>query len=674
VIPAGRDGGLPVEELPLPASRPTALPHLPALDGLRALAVVGVLLYHAGVPWARGGFLGVDLFFVLSGFLITTLLLREHAWSGRIDLIAFWGRRARRLYPALLLVLVTVVLWAALTASSAQRGALRGDGIAALFYVANWHFVAANQGYFAQYADPSPLLHTWSLGIEEQFYLGWPLLVVALLRLRRDGRWLMQAALAMAAGSALWMALAYRPGTDPSRVYYGTDTRAHTILIGVAFALLLRAETGGAGARPTATRRRRAGLSALLAVAALLAAMVLISDHLTALYRGGFAAYALLAGLLIAGVVVAPRCVVARALSTAPLVWLGRVSYGVYLWHWPVYLALNGARTGLSGYPLLVMRLAVTLAIASASYLLLERPLLRGRLRGLRARVALPGAVATASVVLVACTSTVSSPVTARSTRAASSGGLAEPPSPPASTSPRRTVSGARAHRAGRLPLRVTFLGDSVALTLAQGLPETKAVKPVNRAILGCGITTLSPYRYFGAVRTFGRRCGRWPQTWAADVRRTRPDVVVVLVGRWEVMDQQLRGRWRHVGDPDLDSYLTGAFGTALTAAKASGASVVFLTAPYYHRGERPDGGRWPEDDPTRVDTFNRLLRAFVAAHRGQATVLEFGDRLAGGGSQYVESVNGLRLRYDGVHLTPGGARWVGRWLYPQLVRVASAR
>ena len=222
-----------------------------SLDGLRALALLAIIAYHFDYGWARGAYLSVDLFFILSGFLITTLLIAEWRRTDRIALRAFWGRRARRLLPALLLLLVFVAVMTRVAVDSWNRGAIRDDGIASLFYVANWRFIAAKQGYFELFSAPSPLRHMWTLAIEEQFYLVWPLVVYVTMRVARGS--LRVLALVCAVGAACSiavMAATYGPG-DPLRAYYGTDARAHTILIGALLAILLASWT------PSARERRR---------------------------------------------------------------------------------------------------------------------------------------------------------------------------------------------------------------------------------------------------------------------------------------------------------------------------------------------------------------------------------------------------------------------------------
>ncbi|HLG92907.1 MAG TPA: acyltransferase, partial [Acidimicrobiales bacterium] len=280
------------------------LGYLPALDGLRAVAVAGVIAFHAGLPWAKGGFLGVDAFFVLSGYLITSLLLAEREATGGIGLGSFWARRARRLLPALFLMLAVVAGYGALAAPGDTLGQLRSDALFTLGYAANWHQIFSGQGYFAQLAQPSPLLHTWSLAIEEQFYLLWPLALLAVGRTRRPRRNLAVACATGALASAVEMALLYRPA-DTARVYFGTDTRAQSLLVGALLAALAAPRPG--------RRRLGAGARLGLAAGALAATGYLawswssLSGASPFLYRGGFAAGAVAVAALIAATLVAPR-------------------------------------------------------------------------------------------------------------------------------------------------------------------------------------------------------------------------------------------------------------------------------------------------------------------------------------------------------------------------------
>ena len=368
VPPAGPDIELPSRQA---ARTAPSLGYQPALDGLRALAVIGVLLYHADVSWAPGGFLGVDAFFVLSGFLITSLLVDEWRKHGRIDLRAFWARRARRLLPALVLVIVAVGAYALFVARPDELDRIRGDAFGSLLYVANWRQLFESS-YFAQLATPSPLRHTWSLGIEEQWYLVWPLALLLALRFTGARRWLVIVVTsALAIGSAVLMALLF-DAHDPSRVYYGTDTRAQALLVGAVLALLVM--------RPRRRPRQSRATAGMvgLEVVGIIAVVYLgwlwthVADTSTWMYSGGFLVEAVAVAALIVAATRPYSPILGPLLSIAPLRAIGRISYGVYLWHWPVYVYLTPARTGLDDGALLFVRLAATFGLAVLSYRLIE--------------------------------------------------------------------------------------------------------------------------------------------------------------------------------------------------------------------------------------------------------------------------------------------------------------
>ena len=366
-----------VRENPDPAraeSGAPRLPYLPALDGLRALAVVAVLLYNAGQLWLPGGFLGVEMFFVISGYLITSLLLAEWAQHGRVDFKSFWLRRARRLFPALIALLLVVVGWLVIFLPT-EVAAVRGDVLSTAGYVNNWYQIFAHKSYFESVGRPSLLRHMWSLAVEEQFYLVWPLafsLLMVRWRPQRVFRLILTAALA----SIVWMAVLYQPNTDPSRVYYGTDTRAAGLLLGVALAYLWRPgrEVTGAGRRILDA----VGLTALVTLGGCLAC---INEFQPFLYRGGFSLTGLATAALLA-VAVSPRArLVPRVLSWGPLRWVGLRSYGIYLWHFPVFMLTRPQLdVPLAGWLLLTVRFGLTLGIAAASYRWVETPVRQGAL------------------------------------------------------------------------------------------------------------------------------------------------------------------------------------------------------------------------------------------------------------------------------------------------------
>ncbi|MDX3315624.1 acyltransferase [Streptomyces sp. ME03-5684b] len=366
---------------PSPVPRPSRR-HIAPLDGLRGVAVLGVLFFHAG--HFDGGFLGVDLFFVLSGFLITGLLLTEtRARDGRIDLLAFWGRRARRLLPALAVVLAgTLLLVWALGPPNLLRYAL-DDGPWVAANLANWHFVADRVGYWDS-AGTRVFSHLWSIAVEEQFYVVWPLVLCLTARGRGGGRRVAAVAAAGAAASLVLMVVLTTPA-DTTRVYEGTDTRAFSLLLGAL------AATEPAARLVSRLGERAAGRWSL-ALAAGIGAYWITADgqNSPSLFRGGLFLHALAAALLIACLARAPRTPAGRFLAAAPLRRLGTVSYSLYLWHWPVYLLLSEERLGLEGAPRTAVLLAVSVALAVLSKVLVEDPV-RFRARWARGRT---GAVA----------------------------------------------------------------------------------------------------------------------------------------------------------------------------------------------------------------------------------------------------------------------------------------
>jgi peptidoglycan/LPS O-acetylase OafA/YrhL len=445
--------------------------HLSGLDGLRAVAVAGVLLYH-GTDWLPGGFLGVDLFFVISGFLITTLLLDELRRTGTIAIGSFLARRARRLFPALAVVLVTTLLAAAIVWRDVLEE-VQSSVLAAAAYVMNWWLIVHEADYFAAAGRPPPLQHVWSLAIEEQFYLLWPP-VVLLLGLWLRGNVRVGVAIAASLGavaSASWLtALAIRGNvpfdTDVSRLYFGTDTHASGLLLGCAAAAVVstRLQPGHLARRP---RNRRGDLIGLAALAGFVWMMLEVTEFDPWLYRYGFA----LAAVLCTIVVVAstrPGSVLGRSLDVAPLRWIGVRSYGIYLWHWPVFVVTRPVLdVSLSQEALLVPRLALTVGIAALSYRFLEQPIRREGFRpwlrrvtafaarptGVRRPVlAAAGAVLAAALVFGFVRDPIGSSA-AQSSGPAGEATVKPPPAVPAGTA-------APARRPSRI--RVTAIGDSV--------------------------------------------------------------------------------------------------------------------------------------------------------------------------------------------------------------------
>jgi peptidoglycan/LPS O-acetylase OafA/YrhL len=348
----------------------------PGLDGVRALAVLAVLAFHEQFAAFPGGFLGVDVFFVLSGYLITDLLVSQWDRRGYLDLRGFWVRRARRLLPALAVVLVTVTAGVAVI-EPGQLGAIRPALVAAVTYSSNWWQAAQHQSYFTGYGPPSPLQHLWSLAIEEQFYLVWPLILIAVLLTCRSRRLRAGIAWLAAAASAIAMAAIYMPGTDPSRVYYGTDTHASALLIGAAIALSFPLRQLRTAQREDTLRADIAGLAG---IAILAWSMGHFSGSDPVLYPAGLLIAALGAGALV--LAAATPGSVSGMLSWKPLRWIGVRSYGIYLWHWPV-IALAAAVTGpgSAGVGIWLIETAIAIGLAAASWQWIEEPIIHNGFR-----------------------------------------------------------------------------------------------------------------------------------------------------------------------------------------------------------------------------------------------------------------------------------------------------
>jgi peptidoglycan/LPS O-acetylase OafA/YrhL len=618
------------------------------------------LAEHGGIPGVSGGFLGVDVFFVLSGFLITSLLLDELRRTGRIALADFWIRRARRLLPALIVMVLAVV--AARTAFPTEAiTSLRDDAVAAFFWVANWAFVAQRTDYFSQGSPPSPLQHTWSLGVEEQYYLFWPLLVLAVAALfGARARW---AVFALAtAGVAASAAAAIVLASDVNRVYFGTDTRVQALLIGAAAAALLVRDwsvlTAGGTLIRTRLRRWVAGALSVVGVAGLAALAHYATGSAREFRAGLLIAVAVAAVLVIAPVALDQGSPVARALAWRPLVWLGAISYGVYLWHWPIFLALNGERTGWSGWSLFAVRCAATVAVAAASWWLLEQPIRRWRPVIVPM---LPLAGATAATAAVVTMTVLPANVKPADPGVASidSAALISPEVPVEVRSPSGQLAPGTK--------RVAVFGDSVAWTLMRYLPPTPGLSFTNYTTIGCGVARGGPYRYAGETLNQKAECDAWPARWAQRINHDRPDVVLLIVGRWEVVDRVSEGRWTHIGDPGYDAYLRGELNRALDILGSTGARVVVTTEPYNRRGERADGSLYPEDEPERADDWNALLRRVIGP-RPNVTLLDLNKKLGPNGG-YTNKVDGIKMRMDGVHPTPEAVKWLTPWLADALKR-----
>ncbi|HEY4398390.1 MAG TPA: acyltransferase family protein [Acidimicrobiia bacterium] len=642
----------------------TRFSYRPGLDGLRALAVAAVFAYHLDAGWVRGGFLGVDTFFVLSGFLITTLILVEWRGSGTLSLAAFWARRARRLLPALILVLFAVAAYAAWQAKPEQLDSLRGDMFSTLFYGANWRFINSGQSYFSLFSDASPLRHAWSLAIEEQFYLVWPLITFVCLRLARGRHFLLGAVcIGGAIASAVTMARLYE-SADPSRAYYGTDGRAQLLLIGALLAIVLVRYRPH---RPVAIVTTH--VLGLVGAWYVLWAFFQVGDTDAWMYRGGYALFAIAVAAVIASVVQPQHTLLQRVFSQAPIVWLGRISYGVYLWHWPVIVVLSPERTGIDGAALTLLRVALTLGLSTASYYLVELPIRERRFFRRRLALALsPVAfVATGLVIIMATLGAAPLPAYYRSgpTRVIKHSKQAPP-----TTSAGPITPAAVAPTAPARPPRVLLVGDSVATSLYAGLDEVGSRAGMETSLAawsGCGVIRGIPALDDGRPMGLGEACERSiPKLQESMLSQVQPDLVVWL-SNWEMTDHIVNGLWLRLGTPDGDAGTSNLLAETADRLQSTGARlVILLPAVPTPEGDYP---MYPYSARLqRIQILNQLLQAQAMRHPDTTNSVDLMPIVCPGGPPCVDTVNGIRLRPDGSHFEADGARYVSEQLVPRLL------
>lgn len=611
-----------------PIDRPAAvdtparrLSYVSSLDGLRAVAVIAVVAFHAEPRLVRGGFLGVDVFFVVSGFLITSLLISERAGQGWIDARAFWRRRVRRLGPALLTMLSAVALAGLAWTPSDQLTRLRIDGLATLGYVMNWRLILQGESYFDAYAAPSPLRHMWSLAVEEQFYLVWP--VVAAIVLARNRRSLGPVAVGIGAASMVVMAVA---GGDLDRIYYGTDTRLHVLMVGCVLAVV-------AHEKPAWLRWvSRSPTVPLAATAALVIAMMAIGETTPYFYPAGLVVFALVSAVAIAGCVGLGDVPV---LSSGVLVEVGKRSYGLYLWHWPVQVFLTDDRLGLGHVGSTVVRFAAMALLTWASYRFIERPVVLQKRMVPRWSLALPVAVA---AVLVGTTSGATTSMfeggDAGQTLSVKAEDVAELPT---------DASGSEIQS-------LLITGDSVPWSMAPDLADAFASEGIEVTLHvepGCGVTEGQAISENGDVDAFVGECAELRSVTDREVARMDPDVVLVFAQ----------------ADGNPMKYPDGTYGTAdKSPAKvqalleqatdrlgANGATVVYTLPADTTADFSPEG-----DVNRRLDAYRTVIRR-LAFERDDVLAVDL-QRLICPREACVENIDGVVLRADGMHFSAESA------------------
>jgi peptidoglycan/LPS O-acetylase OafA/YrhL len=667
------------------------LSHLAGLDGLRALAIAAVFVYHAAPAAAPGGFLGVSLFFTVSGYLIGSLLLAEVEGTGRVDLGRFWARRGRRLLPALLLTLAAVTLLA--TRLPVPSG-FRGEALAALGYVANWHAVWAGLDYADLFATPSPVAHLWSLAIEEQFYLVFPVLVAAVVA--RGGSPRSRLAALAAAGCAA--SLAAQLFTDDRALgYYGTHVRAAELCAGVLLATSCRPGTRVGGRWRAAVTL--AGAAGLAATTALVLAVDLGDGWL---YQGGFTALGGLWAVLVLACAASPLSVV---LGWGPLAAVGRVSYGLYLAHWPVIVWLDEQRTGVDGFELFLLQAFVTAGVAALSYHLLEQPVRERRIprRPAQALPALgvafgvafavvaaaPAATRHNPLAIEAASGPVAFPVPTSLPLAPGTLPPAAPDAPPPSaptraatrSAPGNAVS-ARAASAAPVPATapttvppttaapappvLAFVGDSVPYLAAEAIAGKAAQTgfvPLNLALPNCDGAAGHPKLRlgYGEVIHEAEGCGQWVERWSVPLSQGRPAAFVLMLGQTTVLDRRVDDEWQGPCDAEFQAWYEPTVAARVEWLAANAPAPIYLAVTPWAAPAAV--GIVPQDHLERTNCLNTLYDRVRATHP-DVRRLDVAAWLCPQGPETCAPV-----RSDGLHFSEEGAVQFATWVRGQLTR-----
>ncbi len=678
---------------------PTPMGYQPGLDGLRAISVIAVILYHAGFGWMHGGFLGVEVFFVVSGFLITSLLLEEKESTGRVRLPQFWMRRARRLLPALFSVLIVIGVWVALFGSAQQQSDMHRDYLPSIFYFANWGQIFGGAQYFGNF---SPLRHLWSLAVEEQWYLMWPIAFVLLTRRKRSNGATGRSVLAVAAGVMVltwWLAAPTELTSDRVNfLYLSTFTRSSGLLLGAGAAFLWRPwKAKNAASSCAGTVLSIAGLAA---TALLLYAFSVVNLTDRSMYRWQLASVSILS-LVAIGVVVHPAARWARSIfGSRVLVALGKRSYGVYLWSWPISV-LCGAFDGT--WTRFIWAMSVTVVVSEFSYVYIETPIRKGALRrwfdrrrdvDWSTRTVAAGVVATVLIAsLAAFFSTVArfdraaggaavaidlsklqvaapgaTPTTAGTAAGAATVQGAVVVSPTSSVAP--AVSVAPVQPPG--PARLVIVGDSMAHALAINLPSgiESAFTISDGSVDGCSVYDSGKVRSkrAGFNRSFAD-CGGWEDKWGKAASKAHAQIALVVIGAWDVFDVEVDGKLIPFNTPAADQRFIDNLGKGIAAVHAAGAKVALLEVACMRPQDVKGAGvpALPErGDDARVAHLNDLLRRIAATDPANISFVS-------GPTQWCTDpaiATDLGYRWDGVHVYKPGAKLIYETITPALLAI----
>ncbi len=632
------------------------LPHVPGFDGLRAVALLAILAFHQGYDLVRGGFLGISSFFTLSGFLVATLLLAEWSQDGRVSVGRFWERRARRLIPALVLVLAAVVVLQVTMRVGAGPG-FRGDVVAAAGQVLNWRFAFGGDGFASVLTDPSPVQHIWSVSLVAQVFLLLPLAFVGIMRLV-GARWRAAGALFGLAAAVSFVAAsmtANRSGND-GVAYYGTHTRIGELLVGVvlAYAVLSPSFRRLMETPRGAVVLRYGPLVALAGLAWLWSTTSLYSSNL---FGGVTAINALLTAFVVLAVTIPGPAT--TALGWGPLRAIGVISYAAYLVHWPIYLLLDEDRTGLDSHLLFLARLAATLGVAALLTWAIERPV--------RYRLAVPrrqlGMALGAGLALVAAVA------------------LVLPEQPPRNVS--LTVD--NGDGAGDLDVvapaagadeivRIALVGDGLAGSMTAGLETWNAEEPDQQVRVdthvapGCPVSAPGPVRLAGETIGEDIACVGFGPRLPKLLDASGADAIVVVGGLADLGEREIDRKWRHIGDPVFDDWLGDRYDDLADTLAGRDIPVLWATYPHVRLAPGNDGeGDWTtvaDNDPLRVERLNEIIHDTVAGRDGFSVIdLDAWTQDLPAGGAF-----GADYRLEGRDLTEAGADAAARWLVPKVL------
>jgi peptidoglycan/LPS O-acetylase OafA/YrhL len=658
----------------------------PSLDGVRALSVVAVILYHAGFGWMKGGFFGVEVFFVVSGFLITSLLIEERDRNRRIDLRQFWVRRWRRLLPALFAMLLVVSVWAVFFGTAEQHTQLRRDLPWGILYLANWGQILSDTPYFA--GTPTLLRHLWSLAVEEQWYVLWPLVFLGIALRGRSDRRLGRSLATVSAVVMVGTAAAHLAGVSTNFLYLSTLTRSSGLLMGAAMAFLWR--PWRVAGRPRAQAARTldlvAGASALVLLASFLTGHV--SAGATYLWQLPLVT---LASTALVAVVVHPWASVSRRVfGSRPMVEVGKRSYGLYLWTWPVS-RITDAYTG--SWPRFAVAMLLAVPLSEACYRWVETPIRKGALGrwfadrrapgwGVIAGCSVVGAVALMLPLAAfyrSAAPTFDAAVDAGGSEVVFELQPGSGTAPPASATPSSdsspgqaaTTSPAVPVTSASLPRRLVIVGDSMAHSLKVNLPDgiEATFAATDGSVEGCSVydSGKAVSARDGFSRSFGG-CAGWEQKWSAAAQQGSAELALVVLGAWDVFDVQLDGQTLPFASAANDQRFVDGLQRGIDALAAVGTKVALLEVACMRPQDVKGAGvpALPErGDDTRVAHVNELLRRVAAANSATTTFVT-------GPAEYCSEpvASDLAYRWDGVHAFKPGAKLTMETIAGQLLSI----